>query len=451
MKQIQKISLKKGLDIPVSGKARTDQPEQRLPQTIALLGDDYVGMKPTMKVREGDKVACGQVLFVDKKNIGVQFTSPICGNVTAINRGEKRKFESIVIEQDGDDNIEFIAQDQLNEKKSPEDIRTLLVESGLWTAFRTRPFGKIPSIESSPHSLFITAIDTRPLALQPQHIIDKRAEDYAKGLEILRSLVDCQIHYCCNPRPLLDCEKRDDIQYTSFEGPHPAGLASTHIHYLDPVHENKFVWHIDYQDVADIGYLFLHGYLQSYRFVAVGGPACTTPQLIKTYIGANLLELCENDLNCSDVRHISGSVLCGQICDQKTAFLTRYSSQISLLPDNDGRSFFNWACPGTSRFSALPIFISRLLQPSFFSMNTALWGGKRAVYPIASYDNVMPLDILPTQLLKNICNGATENSKDLGCLELIEEDLALCSFVCAGKNDFGPELRKILTAIEQGN
>lgn len=453
MEQIKKISLKKGLDIPIAGTPKEDTLELCHTETVALLGDDYVGMKPSMRIRPGDKVALGQILFVDKRNEGVCFTSPASGEVVTINRGAKRKFESIVIKREGNEAVTFL-DNSLDQTHSAETIRTTLIDSGLWSSLRTRPFGKIPAINSAPHSLFITAIDTRPLAAHPHSTIKRCEEEYQKGLAILRTLLECPIHYCCGESPLLECEKHDGVDYTSFTGPHPAGLASTHIHFIDPVYEEKTVWHINYHDVADIGFLFLNGHLNDSRIIAIGGPDCNTPQLVQTSIGANLLELCETCCEIQDdkkTRRISGSVLCGRPATETTLFLGRYCNQVSLLPDNDGRDFFNWAVPGKNRFSAMPIFLSRILKPTSFSMNTALWGGKRAIYPIASYDQVMPLDIIPIQLLKSLETGQTDKSKDLGCLELIEEDLALCSFVCPGKNDFGVSLRKVLTAIELGD
>jgi len=456
MEQIKKINLKKGLNIPIAGIPKEDTLETCHTETVALLGDDYVGMKPSMRVHLGDNVALGQILFVDKKNEGVCFTSPASGEVIAINRGAKRKFESLVIKRKGNETVTFL-DNILEQKHSAKTIRETLIESGLWPALRTRPFGKVPAIHTNPHSLFITAIDTRPLAAHPHSIIKRYQKEYQKGLAILRSFLDCPIHYCCGDAPLLECEMYNDIDYTSFTGPHPAGLASTHIHFIDPVYEEKMVWHIDYHDVVAIGFLFINGHLNDSRVIAIGGPDCNAPQLVETNIGANLSELCKNRIinktnkDNEKTRYISGSVLCGRPAKETTLYLGRYANQVSLLPDNDGRDFFNWAILGKNRFSAMPIFLSTFLKPRIFSMNTALWGGKRAIYPIASYDQVMPLDIIPIQLLKSIETGQTDKSKDLGCLELIEEDLALCSFVCPGKNDFGVSLRKLLTAIELGD
>jgi Na+-transporting NADH:ubiquinone oxidoreductase subunit A len=444
------FSLMKGLDIPISGS-----PEQKIRpanpvKQVALIGDDYINIKPTMLVNPGDRVTVGQKLFTDKKNQGVVFTSPGCGTVNSINRGERRKFESIIIDLDGEDTITFCEPSDNPEALEPQSIRDLLVNSGLWTTLRTRPYGKIPAIDSEPVSLFITATDTSPLAADPLVIINEYQAAYQLGLRILRRLISCPIHYCTGADQLQPSEEIDGLEYWSFQGPHPAGLPSTHIHFIDPVHENKTVWHIGYQDVIDIGYLFMTGQLRTERVVALAGSGVIQPSLIKTRIGASLRELSRRELSLDELRMISGSVLSGRESTGNFCFLGRLHDQISVIEDSSGRSIFNWLLPGKGRFSSRPVFSSAYIKNLAFPMNTSLWGGKRAIYPLGTYDEVMPLDIIATSLLKSISVCDTEKSKALGALELIEDDLGLCGFVCPGKNEFGPVLREVLTAIELG-
>ena len=444
------IQIKKGLDIPISGL-----PEQEIRQgnpirRVALIGDDYIAMKPTMLVAEGDKIICGQQLFTNKKNKGVIFTSPGCGKVIAINRGAKRKFESLIIELDGDESVNFCEPDTIPEAQDPEVLRELLIQSGLWPAFRTRPFGKTPTIDSTPSSLFITATDSAPLAAEPQIIINGYSREYQTGLKALRQLLSVPIHYCTGDKTLQSFEELDGVDYWSFRGPHPSGLPSTHIHFIDPVHENKTVWHINYQDVIAIGHLLTTGTIMTERIVALAGPGVIKPALVKTRIGASFVDLCRRELSLDDLRIISGSVLDGRESREQTAFLGRFHNQISVIVDSSGRSLFNWLMPGKDRFSIKPVFSSAFTTLRKFPMNTALWGGKRAIYPLGTYNEVMPLDIIATSLLQSISVGDTEKSKALGCLELIEEDMGLCSFVCPGKNEFGPVLRDLLTSVELG-
>jgi Na+-transporting NADH:ubiquinone oxidoreductase subunit A len=444
------MRIKKGLDIPISGS-----PEQKIRQgnplrQVALVGDDYIGMKPTMLVKPGDRVITGQQLFIDKQNQGVIFTSPGCGTVSAINRGEKRKFESVIIDLDGEEAVSFSQPTDAPEKLEPPAIRALLINSGLWTAFRTRPYGKTPAIGTSPASLFITAIDTAPLAAQPLVVLQENQIEYQLGLRTLRRLLAVPIHYCTGSATLQPYEQVDGLQYWSFEGPHPAGLPSTHIHFIDPVHETKAVWQIGYQDVIAIGNLLRTGRLSTERIVALAGSGVIRPALVKTRLGASLPDLCRREMSLEKLRVISGSVLCGRESKGTTTFLGRFHNQISVIEDSSGRSLFNWLLPGKGRFSMKPVFASAFCKKTTFPMSTALWGGRRAIYPLGTYDQVMPMDIIATSLLKAISKGDAEKSKALGCLELIEEDLGLCGFVCPGKNEFGPFLRAVLTAIEQG-
>jgi len=444
------IHIQKGLDIPISGAPANSIRDGNKVGQVALLGDDYIGMKPTMLVKEGDRVSLGQALFTDKKNEGIIFTSPGCGIISSINRGEKRKFQSVVIRLDGDEAVEFCTPGASLESYPQETIRELLITSGLWTTIRTRPYGKNPAIDSSPASLFITASDSAPLAADPQTIIEDSAELYQLGLQVLRKMLPCPIHYCTEATELLECEQADGLDYYSFQGPHPAGLPSTHIHFIDAVHENKTVWHIGYQDVIGIGHLFSLGTLPTEKIISLCGAGTIDPSLIRTRIGANLVELCRRELSLDDSRIISGSVLSGRESDIETGYLGRFHDQVSVIYDSPGRSIFNWLLPGFKRFSTRPVFASAYVKDLKLPMNTALWGGGRAIYPLGTYDEVMPLDIIATSLLKSISKGDTEKSVALGCLELIEDDLGLCGFVCPGKNEFGPVLRNVLTAVELG-
>ncbi|WP_163337643.1 Na(+)-translocating NADH-quinone reductase subunit A [Desulfopila sp. IMCC35008] len=445
------FDITKGLDIPISGK-----PDRRIadgtPVTkVALVGDDSIGLKPTMEVQVGDSVITGQLLFTDKKTEGVKYTSPGCGTVLSINRGPKRKFESIVLELEGDEKVIFINNPaQPPTAYGAQDIRSLLVESGLWTSLRTRPFGKVPGPDSQPAALFITAMESEPLAPDTVLIIKEAGDDYQNGLQLLRRLLDVPIHYCSEKRDLLSTEQVEGLNYWTFTGPHPAGLPSTHIHLIDPVHEEKTVWQIGYQEVAAIGSLFRTGTLPTERVVTLAGPGVTEPSHVRTRIGADLFQLCNNLTIDEPVRVLSGSVLSGRTANGHQAFLGRCHNQVSVLPDNSGRSLFNWAMPGMSMFSVKPVFTSALVKNLQLKMNTALWGGRRAIYPLGTYEDVMPLDIIPVYLLKALAVHDTEKSKNLGCLELVEEDLALCSFSCPGKNEFGPMLRNVLNTIELG-
>jgi len=442
------IRIKRGLDIPISG-----EPDQEIsygtdPHAVALVGDDYVGMKPTMAVREGDFVKLGQLLFTDKRTPGVRYTSPGCGTVVAVNRGAKRKFESVVVELKGDEAERFDSYDQgaLNGDK----VRNNLVASGLWTALRTRPFNKIPLPESSPHSIFVTAMDTNPLAANPVPIIEENSEDFVLGLHSLTCLTDGQVFVCHEAGTDVPGTDVPGVSKEAFAGPHPAGLPGTHIHFLDPVGPAKTVWFITYQDVIAFGALLRTGCLPADRVVSLAGPGVENPRLIRTRIGACIDDLVAKQLCEGDGRVISGSVLTGRTATAPHNFLGRYHLQISAIEEGHHRELFGWTTPGFNKYSVTRALASFWLSGSKrrFDFTTSTEGGKRAMVPIGVYEKVMPLDILPTFLLRALIVGDTEQAQSLGCLELDEDDVALCTFVCPSKYEYGPILRKNLTQIE---
>lgn len=446
------VTIRRGLDIPMAGA-----PEQVIGpappiERVGLVGDDFIGLKPTMLVQEGERVRLGQPLFVDKRNEAAVCTSPGAGVVTAINRGAKRRFESLVIRLDGDDQVTFAPGPDDGRSETPENLRRLLQQSGLWCGLRTRPFGRIPTAAATPSSLFVTALDTNPLAGDPLVAIDEQPEAFRLGLTILRRCLAVPIHLCSRPGAVLPGADLEGIESWGFAGPHPAGLPSTHIHFVDPVHSRKAAWHICAQDVLAIGCLFATGRFPTERIVALGGTGFAQPRLVRTRLGASLADLCHGELTTegNGRRLLSGSPLDGRAFEERTGYLGRYHRQVSVLSEGDGRSLFGWLSPGVDRFSATRLFASTLRPGKRFSFLTAVWGGHRAIYPLGVYERVLPLDMIATTLLKTLAIGDCEKAAELGCLELIEEDLALCSFVCPGKNEFGPMLRRVLTAIEEG-
>lgn len=443
--------INKGLNIPIAGV-----PEQVISighavSRVALIANDYIGMKPTMSVAIGDSVKQGQKLFEDKKNRGVWYTSPGSGKVIEINRGAKRAFQSIVIELEGSEEEQFNSYGNSNLSDLAEhQVRENLLNSGLWTTLRTRPFSKVPSPQSSPHSIFVTAIDTNPLAVHPHLVINDNELEFRSGLQILQHLTEGKVFLCKEPARVLPVDGLDFIQVEEFDGPHPAGLPGTHIHFLDPVSEKKTVWHINYQDVIAIGHLFLTGRLSNDRIISLAGPAVSNPRLLKTRVGAAIDELTQDELTSGEVRIISGSVLSGRTATNVFNYLGRFDLQVSALFEGRKREFLGWQMPGFDKFSIMRVFASSFLGGlDNMPMTTAVNGSRRAMVPIGAFEKVMPMDILPTFLLRALMTKNTDQAQALGCLELDEEDLALCTFVCPGKEEYGPLLRNCLNTIEK--
>lgn len=442
------IKIKRGLDLPITGSPEQRIDDARQVRSVAVIGFDYHGMKPTMEVQEGDRVKLGQILFSDKKTPGVVYTAPAAGVVSAINRGEKRVLQSVVIDVEGDDSVEFTAHDPLRlEQLSDETVRQQLIQSGLWTALRTRPFSKVPAVDAKPSSIFVTAMDTNPLAADPVVVIAQYRSDFQNGLQVLARMA--RVWVCKAADANVPGDEIAGVRSESFAGPHPAGLPGTHIHMLDPVNENKQVWSINYQEVIAIGKLFTEGKLWTDRVVALGGPQVESPRLLRTRLGANLEELTAGELRPGVNRVISGSVFGGRHARGPVAFLGRYHQQVSVLLEGTDREMVHYLRPGADKHSIMNIFISKFTPHKRFGMTTTTNGSPRAMVPVGNYEAVMPLDILPTQLLRYLIVGDTEMAQKLGALELDEEDLALCSYVCAGKYEYGPILRDNLDRIEK--
>ena len=442
------IKIKRGLDLPMTGTPTQRIEAARPVRSVAVIGFDYNGMKPTMQVQEGDKVKLGQVLFSDKKTPGVLFTAPGAGVVKAVNRGDRRVLQSVVIELEGDDQVTFAsyAADKLA-SLADEQVRENLQQSGLWAALRTRPYSKIPAIDAQPRSIFVTAMDTNPLAADPALVIAEYANDFSHGLAVLSRLA--KVFLCKAEGVTLPGENLDKVQTEAFAGPHPAGLPGTHIHFLDPVSATRTVWQIGYQDVIAIGKLFTTGQLWVERVISLAGPVVKKPRLVRTRLGANVSDLVMDELQAGNNRVVSGSVLGGRTARGSCNYLGRYHTQLSCLAEGDERQMFHYLRAGVNKFSILNIFISKLSANKKFAFTTTTNGSDRAMVPVGSYEKVMPLDILPTQLLRALLVGDTEVAQQLGCLELDEEDLALCTFACPGKYEYGPILRDNLTRIEQ--
>ena len=445
------IKVKKGLNVPIVGSPTEDLDTLKNVRSVAIIGSDYHGMRPTMLVEEGDTVKLGQVLFEDKKNPGVIFTSPGAGKIESINRGPRRALQSVVIELGEEVSVKFNKYEENQLKTIPSsEIRKNLISSGLWTAFRTRPFSKIPGINSNPSNIFITAIDTNPLGPNVNKIIEMNESLFNSGLKVIKALTEQPIHLCVDSNFSLDLEKDSQLIDHIFSGPHPAGLAGTHMHFISPATLKNVNWTINYQDVIAFGELFLTGELPIDKIVSLAGPQVTNPRLIKTRIGACTDELCAGELTQRDNRVISGSIINGREAVGPFAYLGRYHNQISVVSETNksDRQFMNWLNPGPRRFSKIPLFISSLFSDKEFKFKTLMNGSDRAIVPIGIYEEVVPLNILPTILLRYIAVGETEKIQSLGGLELDEEDLALCSFVCPSKYDFGSLLRNNLTQIE---
>jgi Na+-transporting NADH:ubiquinone oxidoreductase subunit A len=443
--------VKKGLDLPIAGRPDASVTDIVQAGKVAVLGRDFHDLRPRLQVEVGQPVERGRLLVRDARHRGVRLTSPAAGVVEAIHRGERRELKSVVVRLDEDRAAPFASHTgRAVEGLTDSQIRDLLVESGLWTSLRTRPFGRVPSEGTSPASIFVNAMSTEPLAPPVEAVLEGLEDPFLQGLAVLGRLTGGPVFVCTAPGFRLPLPEDGPVRHEEFEGPHPAGLTGTHIHLLDPVKRGKAVWHLSAIDTAAIGHLFIRGELLPDRLISLAGPGVTRPRLIRTCAGASTEDLVRGELAPGTQRIVSGSALSGHIATgPETGFLGRYDSQLTVLPEGGRRTQPAWAALGFDLFTVTRAFMSAFFPRREYAFDTSAHAAWRAMIPLEAFEEVMPLDILPTPLLRALAARDPARAESLGCLELAEEDLALCTFVDPGKNDWGRALRRVLAMIEK--
>ena len=445
--------IRKGLDLPLAGAPIQAVEPAAAVRHVALLGADSVGLKPSLFVQAGERVRTGQPVYEDRKLAGVRYTAPATGTVVAVHRGERRAFVSLVVAVDpaaGDDAVAFPSfSGRPVAALAADDVRALLLESGLWTALRARPFGRVADPATAPRSIFVTATDTHPHAPDLAVALEGRGDDFRDGVAALAKLTPGRVFVCTGAEAALPVPDDPRIAVERFAGPHPTGTVGVHIHLLDPVDHGRIAWHAGAQDVAAIGRLLRTGKLDTSRVVAIGGPGALRPRLLRTRLGASIDELARGELRPGAQRTISGSVLGGRTAaGEAEGFLGRYHQQVAVVPEAGEREMFGYITPGANKFSIWNVVVGALARRPL-ALDTSTNGGVRAMVPIGSYERVMPMDILPTFLLRALATGDIERAEALGALELDEEDLALATFVDPGKTEWGPLLRAMLERIRK--
>jgi Na+-transporting NADH:ubiquinone oxidoreductase subunit A len=442
--------LKRGLDLAIAGAPSSEAIEDAPPVgSVALLGADAPGVRPELKVAPGDRVRLGQTLWVDRHRPEVRFTAPGAGRVRSVERGARRRLEAVVIDLEGDDaeSFEPVASDDVPGLPR-ERLRTLLLASGLWTALRTRPFSRIPDPDQTPHSLFVTALDSEPLAPPAESILRADREAFALGVAGLTRLTEGPVHVCVRPGAEALAPDLEGVRVATFAGPHPAGLPGTHIHLLEPAGQDRAVWHVGYPDVIALGRLLATGRLPTERVVSLAGPAMMRPRLVRTRLGASTNDLVRDQLRDERCRVLSGSALAGHHAVGWGAYLGRTHRQVCALPEDDAGAGWGWLAP---RRGGRARRILGSLQPRrpTGAFTTSLHGRRGAFYPLERLERVVPLDLWVAPLLRALLVGDLGAAEELGVLELAEEDLALVSFLCPAKLEYGALLRTALDEIEK--
>ncbi|HBO98171.1 MAG TPA: NADH:ubiquinone reductase (Na(+)-transporting) subunit A [Candidatus Omnitrophica bacterium] len=445
------FQIKQGRDIKLKGAAPKEIVTLSLPRQVAVVPSDFKGIKASLCVKVNDAVKVGTPLFEDKHCPEIRIVSPVSGRVAAIDRGEKRFLEDIVVESDGRDEAVAFRKFSASEISglSKEDVEKTLLQSGLWPVLRQRPFSKVAHPHEPPKSIFVHAMNTEPLAPDVDFILQGKEEQFQAGLNVLRRLTKGKVYLCAKhgSRSKALTQARD-VETHYFAGPHPAGNVSTHIHYLDPIHKGDHVWYVEAQDVARAGSLFLEGVYSPERVVAVTGEGAGRKFYAKTIVGAPVSLLLKGS-GLEGMRCVSGSVLAGREVG-KDGYLSFYDSQLTVIPAGGKRTFLGWLSPGSDKYTFSRTFVSSFLPPrKEVSLTTDKHGSDRAIVLNHIYDPLVPLDIMVYFLLKAVISEDIEEAERLGILECDEEDFALCSFACPSKTDVGGIIREGLELIER--
>ena len=473
------IIIRKGLDIPISGAAERRVTDARNITTYAIKPTDFVGLTPRLFVEEGDLVTVGDALFCDKNNERIRFTSPVSGRVKAIVRGEKRKLLEVVVEKETVEKEEPSPAESkaTTPPRTAEAIKEAMLQCGLWTMLRQRPFGIVARPDDRPKAIFVSAFSSAPLAPDYDFIMQGKENLLKKGLEALSFLTDSPVHVCFREGQRLAKHLSPLTSHLSFhfvKGPHPAGNIGTQIAHIDPINKGEVVWTINLQDVAVLGELVSTGVYNPEKLIAVAGPGLKNPHYYRILSGACLKDIVssqllnidypqmESKLRPNDHRIISGTVLSGtQIAAD--GFLGAYDDMVSILPEGNHYDFMGWLMPGLKKYSFSRTFLSGFMPKStfkpmgvtlprfkrFWDFDTNTHGEERPLVFTSNFERVFPFEIYPTQLIKACIVGDIELMENLGIYEVEPEDFALCEFIDTSKTDIQAIVREALETIRK--
>jgi Na+-transporting NADH:ubiquinone oxidoreductase subunit A len=449
-------NLKKGYDIKLAGKTEKVLADAEKSKLYASQPPDFIGLKPRLEVEEGTEVKIGTPLYNDKLRPEIKFVSPVSGKVVQINRGERRAIMEVVVESDNQDAaIDFGKHSaEAASKLNTDDIKKQLLKSGLWPVIRQRPFSKIANPNATPRDIFICAMDTAPLAADPEFLLENEDQNFQTGIDVLKNFTEGNVYLTVDGSKeshISAIENAKNVEVHSFKGKHPAGNVSVHIHHIAPINVGDIVWYVYAADVALIGKLFLTGNYPAERIVAVAGSSAKpeTRKYYKTRVGTKVQSLANEGKMVDDhVRYISGNVMSGRKLTEN-GYLGFYDRTLTVIPDSRKRDLFGWLTPGLKDESFSRLFLSKLIPSKEYIKDTRIHGGKRAFFQTGEYEKVVPMDIFPAELVKSIMAEEIEDMLALGLLEVDEEDFALCSYICPSKIHFGTYIRQGLDILER--
>jgi len=448
------INLKKGLNLSLTGQASGFVRDKALSATFAIKPTDFTNLIPKLAVKVGDEVKAGDVLFFDKKNEDIKFTAPVSGEVVAINRGAKRVIQEIVILADKQTKYkQFNAKSSISE--GYESVKQQMLSSGAWCLLRQRPFNVVADPSTKPKAIFVSGFNSGPLAADVNVMLESESTNFQTGIDALNTLTEGNVHLGLPAEGLVSpvLKQAKNAKKHSFKGPHPAGNVGVQIHFINPINKGDIVYTISPQDVVVLGRLFNEGIYNTTQLVALSGSEFNSTCYVRTPKGAKIEHLSSDNLKSDDARLISGNILTGERLNTEN-YLGFYDNNLTAIPEGDHSEFLGWLLPTYERPTASRAFVwlKRLFAQGTaegFKVNANMHGEERAYVVTGEYDRVMPMDILPNQLIKSVLANDIDKMEELGIYEVVEEDLALCEFICTSKMPVQQILRDGLNYIQK--
>jgi Na+-transporting NADH:ubiquinone oxidoreductase subunit A len=438
------IKLKQGLDINLVGEAQKAVAKTVAANEVSLKPSDFACFKPHLEVRVGDKVKAGSVLFTDKNRPEIRFCSPVSGEVTEVRRAERRRITDVVVKADGNNEYEKFDTSNLSSKDA---VKNLLLQSGVWPYLRQRPFNIIADPKQDAKAVYISTFDSAPLAADYQFVLKDQMADFQAGVDLLSKLAPVYVGFD-NKISGNIFQNVKNATLTGFEGPHPAGNAGVQISHVCPVNKGEMVIVVNPQDVVIVGRLAKSGIYDAKKTIALVGGKVKSPAYYSTVANAKIDGIISGNYETEDARIIGGNVLTGTKLSAD-GYLGFYDNEISIIPEGNYYDFFGWALPGLKKYSFSHTFFSWLSPKKQYNLDTNTHGEKRAYVVTGTFEKLVPMDILPLQLIKAILAENIELMEELGIYEVAEEDFALCEFADTSKTDIQAIIRKGLDLMVQ--
>lgn len=448
----KEIKISKGLDIHLIGEAQLETKEVLTPKTVALKPLDYVGITPKLLVKVGDRVEVGTPVFYSKEKPNVKFVSPVSGQVQEVKRGDKRVIQEIIITNDGQNTAKDFGQSSLAEM-SKEDIKAKMLESGLWTLLRQRPYDVIPNEESVPKYIIVKGFESSPLASDYNYILKGEKAALQLGIDVLKKLTETTLYLSVNPQTTCeDILSLQNVEKICFKGKHPYGNVSVQAEKISPINKGERIWYISLLDVKTIGQFFIEGRYNPIKTIALTGQEVKNPCYYKVIRGTSIEEIVKDNVNTEKhLRYISGNVLTGTRIENN-GYLGAADNQITVIEEGDYKEGLGWVMPGFKKFSVSHTFprgfFARCSKKPF-SIDSNLHGGERAYVFTGEFERVFPMDIYPLHLIKACLSKDIDKMEELGIYEVDAEDFALCEVIDVSKTEIQAIVRNGLELMRK--